>query len=547
MTIASRIFARVAKLGPATVPDVAVERDIETKTDDGSVLLGDRWYPAGVAVASAPIILIRTPYGRRQFGIFGRIFAERGFQVLVQSCRGTFDSNSTFVPFRYERDDGIATLRWMADQPWFTGSVATFGPSYLGMTQWAIAAVAPDFLKVMSMQVTASNFRDIVVFPGGSFSLETGAVWMQQMLFQERGLLRFAWTVATGRKRLERAYATMPLLEADRAAFGRHVEYYQEWLGHTEPGDPYWREVDFSGDLERTPPTSHVAGWYDLFLPGQIEDFTRLREAERPSRLTIGPWTHTSRHLALAGVRDALDSFAEHLDVGVASARTSPVRIFVMGRDEWVDLDSWPPPAESQRWYLHGGRRLTPDQPVGSARPDRYLYDPADPTPSVGGASLDAFRAGPKDQRRREQRTDVLTYTSQVLTSGLTVAGTVTADLAVRSSRSYFDVFVRLCDVDEKGRSTNICDGLLRCGPGTSQSDSDGVRRVAVSLWPTANTFLPGHRIRVQVSSAAHPLYARNPGSGEPLGTASHLYPSDHEVFLDAQHPSYVDLPVSSI
>jgi putative CocE/NonD family hydrolase len=160
---------------------------------------------------------------------------------------------------------------------------------------------------------------------------------------------------------------------------------------------------------------------------------------------------------------------------------------------------------------------------------------------------LDPFLAGAKDQSKREQRVDVLSYSTEPLPTNVTVAGPVSADIWTRSTRPYFDVFVRLCDVDPSGKSRNVCDGILRVRPETIPPESDGVTRVRVEMWPTARTFLAGHRIRVQVSSAAHPLFARNTGSGDPLGTAVRIFPSDHEVFHDPDHPSFIELPVSTI
>ena len=184
MSIVSWGMGRAAGLPAAETRDVMVERDLEVKMADGEVLLADRWF-APTSVASAPIVLLRSPYGRRQMGFFGRVFAERGYQTVIQSCRGTFGSGGAFEPFHHEQADGTATLEWLTSQSWFTGSVGTFGPSYLGFTQWAVAGDAPDYVKAMALHVTASCFRDSVVYPGGSFSLETGATWVDFVEFQE--------------------------------------------------------------------------------------------------------------------------------------------------------------------------------------------------------------------------------------------------------------------------------------------------------------------------------------------------------------------------
>jgi uncharacterized protein len=545
MSLASRVAARAAHLGPAALAEVVVERDLEASMPDGAVLLADRWYSPHAI--QAPIVLIRSPYGRRPLGLLGRLFAERGYQVVIQSCRGTFGSGGAFEPFTNEPGDGAATLAWVADQPWFTGTVGTFGPSYLGLTQWAVAGDPPDYLRAMALQVTAARVRD-VIYPGGAFGLESGGFWVRQIHFQELGTRRTLAGLLAGRRRAHRDLLSLPLSGLDQKTLGQTIGFYQDWLAHELVGDPWWDSSDWSGAATGVPAASLLGGWYDLFLPGQIEDFVRLRRAGREARLTIGPWTHASPRSAGAGLRDGLEWFDIHLKGRPAGQDdgAARVRLYVLGSGRWVHLPDWPPPAITRAWYLHAGHALSTDQPA-PGRPDRYRYDPADPTPGYGGPSLDPFRAGPRDQRRRESRPDVLTYTTAPLTADLTVAGPVAADLWIRSSRPHGDVFARLCDVDGSGRSRHVCDGLVRIDPDQVVSDQEGIRHVRVPLWPTAITFRSGHRIRLQVSSAAHPLYSRNLGGGERLAGAVTAHRSDHELFHDPDHPSAIELPVSSI
>jgi putative CocE/NonD family hydrolase len=285
-----------------------------------------------------------------------------------------------------------------------------------------------------------------------------------------------------------------------------------------------------------------VGGWYDIFLPAQVADFERLVAAGREARLTVGPWTHSSLPGMAAIVRDGLQWFDVHL-LGRRAPTRKPVRLFVMGARRWMEVDRWPPPADLQRWHLHTGGRLDPATP-GASPPDRYRYDPADPTPSAGGASLDR-RAGRKDQRIRETRADVLSYTSEPLPSDLTVAGPVAVDVHLGSSHDHTDYVVRLCDVAPRGRSVNLSDGIVRLRPGSVERSEQGTFRLRIPMWPTANTFRAGHRIRLQVSSGAHPLFARNAGNGDPIATATTLTPVDHEVFHDPDRPSAIELPVA--
>jgi putative CocE/NonD family hydrolase len=397
----------------------------------------------------------------------------------------------------------------------------------------------------MSLSVTASNVGDAVVYPGGSFSLETGAAWVDFVESQELPGWRRLRAMLSARRRMATAFETLPLREADVRVQGRRIGFYQDWLVHEKPGDPWWDPLDFSSFAGRMPPATFVGGWYDIFLPAQVDDFLRVRAAGGTARLTIGPWSHVSWHGGLAAIRDALDWFGGHLRSGGGEHGRAAVRLYVMGSNRWVDVDSWPPPAEVQRWYLQPGYGLSRRDPRPSG-PDPYRYDPADPTPGPGGPSLDLRNAGSRRQETRERRRDVLSYTSDAMTRDVTVAGPLAAEIWLQTSNPCVDLFVRLCDVDPSGTSRNISDGVVRLDH-EPDSGADSARRVRVQMWPTAITYRRGHRIRLQVSSGAHPLFVRNLGSGEPLATGVTMVPSDVRVYHDDGHPSAIELPMSPI
>jgi putative CocE/NonD family hydrolase len=544
VTLPSRVAGALAKLPAAQTRRVAVERELPATMADGIRLLADRWYPESTTAGRPATVLLRSPYGRRQLGMVGRLFAERGYQAVIQSCRGTFGSGGRWVPMRNEQADGRSTLEWIAAQPWFDGRLLTFGPSYLGLTQWAVAEDAPEYLRAMALSVTASNFHPAVVYPGGSFALETGLAWLQQLAHQELGLVAVVRSNRLAPRQVRAASGVLPPKDGDAALVGRSVDFYQDWLAHDTPGDSWWDPIDFGRRLAGVPPSTLVGGWYDLFLPEQIADFQALRAAGRPVRLTVGPWTHASPGGFAMALRDGLAFFDEQLDGARAGSRRAAVRLFVMGADRWEDHAEWPPPADRQNWYLGAAGRLSVEAPPDESSPDRYRYDPADPTPGCGGPSLLAKSAGPKDQRPRESRADVVIFTSAVLSSPLTVVGPLSVTLHVRSSLNEVDFFVRLCDVSPKGRSVNLSDGIVHLTSSDLARTDDGAFVVTIGLWPTANTFRAGHRVRLQVSSGAHPLFARNTGSGEPLAVASLLRAADVEIWHDARHPSCLVLPV---
>jgi hypothetical protein len=543
MSVASRAIGLFFKLPPAETYAVEVERALKVVMPDGATLLADHYYPR--RGGPRPTILVRSPYGREApFGLlFGRPFAERGFQVLVQSCRGTAGSGGVFDAFRNERADGLATLAWMKQQAWFSGEFGMVGPSYMGFVQWAIAAEAGPELKALAPQVTASEFRSLT-YPGESFDLDTALTWILQMVRQaEPGRAR----LAPAKQAVERASQHLPLGQADEIATGKAVPYYRDWLAHERLGDAWWKAIDYSGKVAEVKAPVHLTGgWYDIFLPQLIEDYARLRRAGRRPYLTIGPWTHSSVGLIGESLSNSLAWFRAHLLGDPGGLRAAPVRVFVMGAGLWREFADWPPDgfsASGLRWHLQAGGGLSPAVPA-AALPDRYRYDPADPTPAVGGTSLSS-NSGARDNRELEKRTDVLCYTSPPLMDDLEVIGPVSAELYVSSSLEYTDFYVRLCDVEPGGRSTNVCDGLLRLAPGRGPLLPAGsIHRVRIELWPTAYRFKRGHRLRVQVASGAHPRYARNPGSGEPLASATHLVAADQTIYHDPDHPSAILLPM---
>lgn len=512
---------------PARTRQVRVHRDVRIPAPGGVSLLTDL-YLTGLA-GPQPTVLIRTPYGRRgTSGGLGRLFAERGYHAAVQSTRGTAGSGGE-IDFSAEAADGRAAADWITGQPWSSGDIAGYGASYLSFAQYALASTRPPQLRALAVGVCGAD-RRAGYYPGGSFALERALGWAY--IVNSKGMMRAA---AQAKRALAPAFGHLPLISADEVAVGRAVPFYRAWLEHDAPGDPYWAATDFRGILpDLGMPVTMLAGWYDVFLPYMLADYRMLRDSGQDVRLRIGAWPHASRPGAAHGLRDAFALFDAHLR-GQPARPAPPVQIEVMGGG-WRDLPDWPPPARTERWHLHPDGVLAPAVPPVS-EPDRYRYDPADPTPAVGGSSL-SISAGPKDNRDLERRPDVLTYTSAPLGPALEIIGPVTADLHVSSSLGHTDFFARLCDVDRRGRSVNITDGLIRLRPG------DPAGRVRVDLWPTAHRFRPGHRIRLQVSSGAHPRYARNPGTGEPLATATTLRRADQAIHHDPQHPSAVLLPV---
>lgn len=536
---------------------VQVARDIPVPLPDGTRLFADHYWPR--AAGPFPTILIRTPYGRSHEAPFGtgfslaelpaRQFAAQGFHVLVQTVRGCYGSEGSFTPHAQEAADGGATVAWLRSQPWFDGRLGTWGPSYLGYTQWATAAAAPDAITAMlPMMTSAEPFS--VTHPDGAFGLETRLRWAQgaQILAELQALgwtERLALVMARRAERqLRHAFAHLPLCEADVVATGRALPYYRAALRQASPDAPFWRERDRRLAVAVVAAPVHlVGGWHDYFLHGLLRDYATLAAAGKRPYLTIGPWHHSDPAALLAGLNAGLVWFQSHLQ-GHATLRTRPVQLFVMGAQQWREFDSFPPPSIARCLYLQAGRALASEPAPVDSPADSYCYNPADPTPAVGGALLELWGAGQKDNRQLEARPDVLCYTTAPLASSLEIIGTARLELFVRSSRAHTDFFGRICDVTPDGRSLNVCDGLLRITPGVGQPQPDGSLRIELELGPTAYRFARGHSIRLQVSSGAHPRWSRNLGSGEPIATGVAMHSADQTIFHDAAHPSCLLLPL---
>jgi putative CocE/NonD family hydrolase len=498
---ARRGYAETAgdgQLGPATNGPVLVERDLPIAAADGTVLRADHWWPGprrdgGPEPSRVPVVLVRTPYGRGGQDLVGHLFAERGYHVVVNACRGTSGSGGRFEPLADEVGDGGDVLRWLEGQPW-AGSVHTFGFSYVGVTQWALCDAAPGRVVSMLVGVSARSMGPAVFHVGGGTSLETMVTWAYTLSFNGRSAPRqmLAWIL--GRRRVARACDALPPDDAFRVATGHDVPYARQWLAHG-PDDPWWRARAYAQDPAHIPPVTLLAGWQDMFLVDQVADFRALRAAGRPVRLVVGPWAHTQVPTGPA-VAEALRRLR-------GEASDTPVSVAVTGDDGWRDLADWPPPSRRTTLNLHadGGLDVSP-APQGESR---FRYDPGHPTPMAGGRGLNPFTFGNRPQRARESRDDVLVWTGRALEADLVVTGDPVARVVLSSTNPSPDLFVRLCDVDERGVSTTVSDGYRRFAAAL-----DGPREVELALAPLAHRFRAGHRIRLQVSAGAHPLHLRN-------------------------------------
>jgi putative CocE/NonD family hydrolase len=547
-------------VSPTVSASVGVEVDVAARMRDGVTLRANVYRPDGDG--PWPTLLTRLPYGKDDPEIARWLdpvkLARMGFMVVVQDTRGRFASEGEWSPFEFERADGYDSVEWAARLPGSNGCVGMYGCSYFGNTQWMAAVEGPPSLAAIAPALTWSELG-----LGVPWTLEMGAAHLaRQALSDQEREDRFAALLDDYDRLPAGGYWDLPV--GDMAVRRRHD--FPD-LGTirmlSDPDVPAWSRV--AGEHERvTVPTFHIAGWHDIFVQGTLDNYMAMAALGRPARLVVGPWSHDLRlgdpvgELCF-GIRSGAMGVPAHEDGDLcdmqlawfrrqlvpdaapdAASSEAPVRIFVMGRNEWRDETAWPlERARVEPWFLGAGGALRPDAPGSDENATEFVYDPADPVPTLGGQTVmvPAFPSGPFDQARLEARQDVCVFTSEPLREDLEVTGRVRVVLHAESSAPSTDWVARLCDVHPDGRSFNLCDGIVRITEG-----ANACRRVEIDVWSTSNVFLAGHRLRVHVTSSSFPRWDRNLNTGnqhDPRVEVAH-----QRVYTDAQRPSWIELPV---
>lgn len=575
--------------------DIVVQKNLFVPMRDGVTLATDVYRPA--SGGPFPTLVARLPYNKDLLSVLVLLMpdpirlAEAGYAVVVQDCRGCYRSGGELAPFFQEGPDGVDTLRWAAAQPWSNGAVGMLGGSYLGAAQWLAAAERPVAVHALAPFITSDQFHTPWTYQGGALQLGFTLFWalgyfalpeLNRRLDRRAATLAEVGAAVKALGRIDELYRRMPLVAAPELAA---APFYRDWLLHPDPGDEYWRAVTPATLYERiTAPALNIGGWYDIFLAGTLASYRGMRdrggneEARRPA-LIVGPWSHGVWHGAfperdfgpLAGVDAAdiagaqirwFDYWLKGEENGLEGDR--PVKIFVMGADRWCEEDDWPlPDTQYRRLYLRGGgsaNTLHGDgalswEPPGDEPPDRYAYDPRDPVPTCGGATLmpgalAAVNGGPRDQRAVEARPDVLVYTTPPLERPVEVTGPVRLTLFVASSARDTDFTGKLLDVFPGGRALLLADGILRAryrDAATARLLEPGaVYELSIDLVATANLFKAGHRIRLEVSSSNFPRFDRNTNTGGTIATESEAacIVAVNRVFHDHSRPSHLVLPI---
>lgn len=531
---ASHALARILKVPPPTT-DFTVRRGVPVPMRDGVELVADHYVPDTAAPAGT--LLVRGPYGRAFpfSNLFGAVYAARGYHVVIQSVRGTFGSGGDFTPMIHEVADGADTAAWLRDQSWFTGTFATVGLSYLGFTQWALLMDPPPEMAAAIIIVGPHDFS-AATWGTGAFTLNDFLGWSDMVTHQEDGgLLRTGVRQFTARRGVANATKQLPMGDAGRTLLGEGAPWWEDWVTHPDGGDSFWNAVRLTDALDRVDiPVLLFSGWQDLFVEQTLAQFKHLRGRNVTTALTVGPWTHTELMTkgATTVLRESLAWLDDHVG-GKPVAPRSPVRAYVT-KGDWLELSDWPPAMPEHVLYLQPAHRLSQVPPDGAAPPSTFTFDPADPTPTIGGRLLSP-EGGYRDDTRLALRGDVLDFTGDPLPADLYLVGSPVVELSHSCDNPYNDLFVRLSEVDAKGRSTNVSDGFVRLA-----TDSGTVR---LELDPVAHRFTAGSRIRVLVAGGSHPRFVRNLGTDEPPISGRRMAPATHTVHHGAQGASLLVLP----
>lgn len=485
------------------------QKTFMVKMRDGAQLATEVYFPSSYTEGkSYPVLLMRTPYGRKQWGdMLSAFVVPNGFILVSQDTRGRFDSEGFSASFMDDSYDGYETVEWVASQSWCRNKkVGTVGISAMGITQFMMAKEAPPHLNCQLIMAATPSLYD-TAYQGGGFKRALVLSWLGGNKFP--------------------------------------IEVLQLLHSNVDYGG-IWRIMDLTPDYHKVNwPILHMAGWYDMFLGNNLEAFARIREqggpnAKNSQRLIIGPWTHQG-FLGLAGgtkqgeltyptnaiydVPKAVSFFKSCMQ-GKTLNELHSVQYYVMGDvddpaapgNEWRSAPHWPVPATYTPWYMHKDKFLSSNKPKDAKADIKFITDPANPVPTIGGANLELKR-GPMDQRSIESRDDVIVFSSEPLEKPIEITGPIKAKIFVSADVVDADFAVRLSDVYPDGRSMLLTDGLVRASHRESREyrvplQPGKIYELDVDMWATSIVFNKGHRIRISVSGTNFPRFDVNMHNG---------------------------------
>jgi putative CocE/NonD family hydrolase len=577
--------------GPCSVTKTA---DVPAAMRDGVILRADVYRPA--TDKPVPVILMRTQYGKAAAQVQPARFqspdwfASHCYIVVIQDIRGQGASGGVFYEYAHDRDDGYDSVEWAAALPGSNGKVGMYGSSYVGATQWLAATAAPPHLAAIAPSNTASDYDEGWTYENGAFRLAFIEGWMTETITPSaaanRGDAAAAAAVRAAEPQIARwmgftPYDRLPYMQPDSRVV---APWFFDALAHPT-NDAYWQAFSIERRWNKVAvPVLAFDGWYDAFLDGSLRNFNGVREqgatqATRDhQRIVIGPWEHlgwgradssVSPRLAHFGpvadspVNELMLAWFDHFLKGEDNGVDAGPRVdyYVMGENRWHVARQWPPAGvRYETWTLGAGPGGAAsvmgdgslNAPASARASDSFVYDPADPVPSLGGHSCCSWSSGPQgqfDQSAIEQRPDILVYSSAALTSPMEIAGPITVVLYASSTAPDTDFTAKLVDVHPDGTAVNLNNGILRTSFRESSEHPTPiipgqVYRLEIKVWPTANLFLPGHKVRLEISSSDFPQFDPNPNTGGTFAHGVAFAKATQTIFYGGDHPSAIILPV---
>ncbi len=558
---------------------IRIDFDQRVPMRDGITLSVDVYRSAASTHAGKkyPVILTRTPYLKANERIIetGKYFAERGYVFVAMDVRGRGDSDGQFVPYFNEGIDGYDAIEWCAAQSWSNGNVGTIGASYPGRIQWLAALHQPPHLRTMVVLVAPSD--PFVETPTG-LPAPMHLCWLHYVSGRVvQPMESVDW---------EQVYEHLPLLTMDERA-GRHIQHWRKDIEHTQLDD-YWEPLCYQTKFDRVNvPVLHISGWYDDEQIGTPLNYIGMTQhaatpqARANQRLLMGPWGHVVNTISKIGevdfgmqslidlrgeevrwfdrwLKNSPDETQKTNETGEAQSQDAPVRIFVMGANEWRDEREWP--LARTQWtpyYLHsngsansrfGDGTLSITKPTAQETPDNYRYDPSRPVPFITEPTSTQI-GGPDDYSAIERRDDVLIYMTGILTEDIEVTGPLRVELYASSSAPDTDFTAKLVDIWPNGFTQRLTDGMVRARfregmDKPSLIEPGKIYHYTIDCWNTAQVLKNGHRIGLEISSSAFPKYDRNLNTSAQLGVTTEMVVAEQRIYHDEAHPSAVILPI---
>ena len=545
---------------------------------DGINLSADIWLPpSSHGKGPWPALLLRTIYDNQEARYIGwaREFTNRGYAVIMQDCRGRGDSDGEWIPYVCELYDGYDTHQWIGKQDWCDGNLGTFGLSYPGFTQTLPATLRSKYLKavapIASQQDNYGHHRvNGVIHHNVAFAFLN----MLGRSMQYESLKHFDQ---------DTFFFELPIDTAMEKVSNTHP-YYKGVMEH-EQYDEWWSSYSLRDKYsEMAIPSLFITGWFDSLSNENFKLFNgwtkkaKTQDARSKTKLIIGPWSHqiapwgrvpmgengeyADRTFGKQALSDVIEMHMHWYDQRLKGINTgvdeeAPIKLFVMGKNIWRDEYEWP--LERTKWtkfYLsssgnavNDGGGLYPEIKNNDQISDSFIYDPANPVPSLGSQYQTYDFCGPHDRSHIQRRPDVLTFTTDVLTEDMEITGPISATIWASSDAKDTDFTATLTDLEPDGKAIALCEGIVRARfrNGTENPEMmvpGEIYQFEIDMWNTSNNFNKGHRIRIEISSSNFPRYNRNLNSGNPIASDSNINIANQTVYHGSKYPSYVNLPV---